>query len=56
MVNKGCFYHLTQSTWRKIQSLGLTQLYKDREDIRQFCGMIDGLAFLPINDIQAGLQ
>ena len=56
VVNKGCFYHLTQSTWRKIQSLGLTQLYKDREDIRQFCGMIDGLAFLPINDIQAGLQ
>ena len=22
-----CFYHLTQSIWRKIQSLGLTNLY-----------------------------
>jgi hypothetical protein len=20
----GCFYHLTQSTWRKVQELGLT--------------------------------
>ena len=23
-----CFYHLTQSIWRKIQSLGLTHLYE----------------------------
>ena len=23
---QGCFYHLTQSTWRKIQSLGMTTL------------------------------
>ena len=26
---RGCFFHLTQSTWRKIQELGLSQLYKE---------------------------
>ena len=26
-----CFYHLTQSKWRKIQSLGLTNLYESND-------------------------
>ena len=25
---KRCLYHLTQATWRKIQDLGLRQLYR----------------------------
>ncbi|KAG7166465.1 putative Inosine-5'-monophosphate dehydrogenase 1b-like 13, partial [Homarus americanus] len=29
---QGCFYHLTQSTWRKIQDLGLVPLYKSNEN------------------------
>ena len=34
------FYHLTQSTWRKIQALGLVDLYRDEDDrFRHFCGM-----------------
>lgn len=53
---KGCFYHLTQSTWRKIQSLGLVQEYRDNEAVRLFCGMIDGLAFLPVDKVSDGMQ
>ncbi|KAG7162431.1 hypothetical protein Hamer_G007969, partial [Homarus americanus] len=49
---KACFYHLTQSTWRKIQSLGLSNRYKEDGDIKHFCGMLDGLAFLPVDRIQ----
>ena len=45
---KGCFYHLTQSTWRKVQDLGLSSLYKEDSDFSHFCGMIDGLAFLQV--------
>ena len=52
---KGCFYHLTQATWRKIQELGLTQLYKGSEEFKTFCGMLDGLAFLPTDDLEEGL-
>ena len=53
---QGCFYHLTQSTWRKVQDLGLTQRYKDSEDVKLFCGMMHSLALLPIDDLPAGLE
>jgi hypothetical protein len=43
--HKGCFYHLTQASWRKIQQLGLMPLYKNDDDFRLFLGMMDGLAF-----------
>ena len=26
---RGCFFHLCQSTWRKVQELGLVDAYKD---------------------------
>ena len=39
------FHHLTQATWRKIQNLGLTALYKESEGIRMFYGMMYGLGF-----------
>ena len=54
--HQGCFYHLTQATWRKVQSLGLTTIYRADEDVRHFCGMLDGLAFLPVDDVPAGMQ
>ena len=54
--SQGCFYHLTQSTWRKIQQLGLTQRYRDEEDVKLFCGMLDGLAFLPIHEVPNGMD
>jgi hypothetical protein len=46
--HQGCFYHLTQASWRLIQQLGLVPLYKNDDDLRVFCGMMDGLAFLPV--------
>ena len=53
---KGCFFHLTQSTWRKIQQLGLAELYKTDENIKQFCGMLDALAFLPCDEVTIGME
>ncbi|KAE9544413.1 hypothetical protein AGLY_001592 [Aphis glycines] len=44
---KGCRFHLDQSWWRKIQSLGLSTDYKDKEsDIGKFLTYIFGLPFL----------
>ena len=51
----GCFYHLCLSTWRHVQELGLTPLYMSNDDIKKFVGMMDGLAFLPVQDIAAGV-
>lgn len=53
---QGCFYHLTQSTWRKVQELGLTNLYRKSGDVRSFVGMMDGLAFLPMDRVSDGMQ
>ena len=47
---------MTQASWRKIQCLGLEDLYKNNDDIKQFCGKIDGLAFLPVQQVPEGMQ
>lgn len=52
----GCFYHLTQSTWRKIQNLGLADRYKSDEDFRMFCGTLDALALLPVHQVVDGMR
>jgi len=56
VITQGCFYHLCQSTWRKVQELGMTQLYRDNDDVKLFCGMLDGLAFLPQDKVHDGMQ
>jgi len=39
----------------QVQELGLASLYRSRDDVRHYCGMLDGLAFLPVDDIPDGL-
>lgn len=53
---KACFFHLCQSTWRKIQELGLVACYKEDDSFRVFVGMLDGLAFLPVEDVEDGMR
>jgi len=53
---KGCFYHLCQNTYRKIQNLGLQNLYTNNDSFSHFCGMLDGLAFLPLHKIYEGMN
>ena len=48
--------YLTQSMWQKVQSLGLTAQYKDSEECKVFCGMLDGSAFLPVDSVSKGLD
>ena len=54
--HQGCFYHFTQATWRRIQQLSLVPFYRQSDDFRLFCGMVDGLAFLPVDDLQNGMH
>ncbi|KAB0801935.1 hypothetical protein PPYR_00146 [Photinus pyralis] len=53
---RGCFYHLNQSTYRKIQSLGQQTFYRENEEFNLFCGMLNGLAFLPVADVLRGMD
>lgn len=52
---RGCFYHLCQSTFRKVQELGLATMYKRDEEFRKHCGMVDALAFLPLHLVEEGM-
>ena len=38
-----------------MQELGLTALYMANDDVKKFVGMMDGLAFLPVQDNAAGV-
>ncbi|XP_052259481.1 uncharacterized protein LOC127863853 [Dreissena polymorpha] len=44
-----------QSTWRRIQGDGLQVLYREDDEIRQFCGRLDGLALLPTDKVLEGM-
>ena len=49
--------HIVLLLWLQIQELGLTQSYRDKQDVRHFCGMVDSFAYLqPIADMEEGLQ
>jgi len=54
----GCFYHLTQSTWRKIRPWVWRQLQRGQtaSSLRRKFEMMDELAFLPVTGVSSGLH
>ncbi|CAN8004683.1 unnamed protein product, partial [Ixodes hexagonus] len=56
VTTRGCYFHFRQSTWRKIQELSLVSLYMESDVFRLFVGMMNGLAFLPLDDIARGIE
>jgi hypothetical protein len=54
--HQGCFYHLIQASWRKIQQLGLVLLYNNDDNFRLFCGMMEDVVFLPVPDLTNGIH
>ena len=55
VITKGCFYYLPQSTWRKVQEMGISSAYKENIKLKDFCGMIDSLAFHPVSDLDEAM-
>ena len=47
----GCFFHLGQSVWRKIQTLGLQERYKADDIFAQRVRRVLGLAFVPADQV-----
>ena len=52
----GCFYHLCQSTYRKIQELGLAVRYNQDAVFKNFYGTLDALAFLRLVGVPFGMN
>ena len=53
---QGCFFHLSQNIWRKIQELGLRQAYIDQREVRLHCKMLAALAFMLSGQVQHGFD
>lgn len=48
----GCRFHLAQSWWRRIQQIGLSKAYKDKEsDVAKWIGWTFGLPFLNAEEV-----
>jgi hypothetical protein len=48
----GCFFHLGQSVWRKVQSAGLAQLYGQDADFALAIRCLPAIALLRIQDVE----
>ncbi|XP_060081931.1 uncharacterized protein LOC132561218 [Ylistrum balloti] len=49
---KGCFFHFTQSVWKKAQTTGLQTLYRDNEDVRTLIRCTAVLPLVPMDCIE----
>lgn len=47
----GCFYHLSQCIYRKVQAEGLQNRYQESEEFAVHVRMIAALAFVPLRDV-----
>ena len=47
----GCLFHLGQSLWRRIQNEGLSNLYRDDENIKLYSKILIALSFVPPEDV-----
>ena len=47
----GCYFHHTQAIYKKIKSLGLSNLYKNDENVRSAARKLMSLALLPIDKV-----
>lgn len=47
----GCFFHLGQSLWRKVQECHLAEAYRDDDDVRVHVKMLLALSFVPVADV-----
>ena len=54
--NKGCFFHLSQSVYRKVQASGLSIRYGTDENFSLLIRQIPALAFLSPDDIPAAFD
>ena len=54
---QGCFYHLTPIYMEEgAKSRSDRNVGRTAKQFKHFCGMLDGLAFLPVGEVTAGME
>ena len=51
-IHSACFFHFTQSIYRKIQNLSLSNKYQNDDNFNLLARKIPALAFLPVNMVK----
>lgn len=51
ILKTGCFFHLSQSVWRKVQTEGLKARYENDHEFAPWIRMIPALAFIPVDNV-----
>jgi hypothetical protein len=52
----GCFFHLGQSVWRKVQAGGLQQQYSNDAELSLRIRMLPALSFVPPGDVENAFE
>jgi hypothetical protein len=52
----GCYFHYTQSIYKKIKSLGLSNEYKNNEEIRSCSRKLMAIPLLPIEKMELAFE
>ena len=52
----GCYFHWTQSLWRKVQDLGLAGQYRQNRQLRKLVRKAMALGFLPLALVRISFQ
>ena len=52
----GCQFHFSQNLYRKIQKLGLTELYKDNKQFNKWVKKIMTLSYVPTNQMHKAVD
>ena len=53
---KGCFFHFSQSIYRRVQAASLQSKYRNEDEFSIKIRMIPALAFLPINNVAEAFE
>ncbi|XP_063727137.1 uncharacterized protein LOC134854711 [Symsagittifera roscoffensis] len=54
--NQYCYFHLSQSVWRHIQTTGNTNNYRLDLEFREHVRMLLSIAFLPVSDVSTAFE
>ena len=52
----GCFFHLSQSIWRKVQTIGLTTQYLNDENTRFLVKALAALAYCSLESVPEAFE
>ncbi|CAF0945502.1 unnamed protein product [Brachionus calyciflorus] len=53
---QGCYFHLCQSLWRQVQTIGLVEAYNSYASFRRSFKLVQALPFLPVEEVINGLK